>query len=259
MTYNKIGKLLIVETRVVGFFSNVNVIFTALQRLSKIGFKGENVYVQWNNPLYQDDNANLFERYFFKNGDKSDLTHTINAIDIGLPSGFFVDDNDDARNIINDILKSNLYFDSELYNNYKNTSVVKGRVLGVHIRGTDHTMHGQLLDIDFIMKKIDMDLDENYANIFVATDEEKNIKLLKNRYGDKLIYNQQITRSGDGTAIHFAGHKNKQKLANDVMLDCISLSLCSKIIMTASNVSGFALALNTNLIYHQIDRHLDYR
>ena len=55
---------LVIENRTEGFFSNFNLIIGSLSSLHDSEIK--NFYFQWNNPLYQDDKENLFDKYFYK-------------------------------------------------------------------------------------------------------------------------------------------------------------------------------------------------
>jgi hypothetical protein len=258
METSGIQKILIVEDRIVGFFSGMNVILGALARLSQLGFTRDQYSFLWSNRLYQTNNENLFEKYFFKNHENSGCTHSIKAINIGLPADFFL--NEESRHLMHDILVKNAYFSNEIYQQIKASSIITGQTLGVHIRGTDHTMHGKILGIDAIIKNINYELNHfQYENIFVATDESANLNLLIRQYGTKIIYNQKITRSENRNAIHFSNYEDREKLATDVLLDCISLSSCHKILITSSNVSSFALVLNKNLMYHYMDKHVAYQ
>lgn len=42
------------------------------------------------------------------------------------------------------------------------------------------------------------------------------------------------------------------------MRDGLSMSKCKKILMTASNVAGYALMVNPTIEYDQIDKHITF-
>jgi len=257
MENHSIRKILVIEDRVVGFFSNVLVIIGALARLSQLGITKDRYSFKWNNQLYQSDDENLFDKYLFKNHDDTSCTHSIKAIDLQLPNEFFL--TDARRTLLHETLEANSYFSNSIYKSLKVNSPVLGRTLGLHVRGMDHSQHGEILNIHLILEHVDNELkSQDYSSIFIATDEEKIIKLFSQRYGGILTYNHNITRSSTNNAIHFSNHQDKEKLAMDVLLDSISLSLCSKILITSSNVSGFSLILNKDLNYKYMDKHISY-
>jgi hypothetical protein len=82
--------------------------------------------------------------------------------------------------------------------------------------------------------------------------------MFKNRYGDMIRTNDNVYRSNNGIAIHHSKFSNLEKLVTDVMSDAISLSKCDEILITSSNVAGYALMLNPHIKFDQIDLHIEH-
>ena len=156
--------------------------------------------------------------------------------------------------LTDNIIKHFNYFENPYYQTLKSNCAKRDNCLGVHVRGTDHWRHGPIVDLDTYFKFIDRKLfEESYTNIFLATDEVRVVQGFQSRYGDKVFTNDEILRSETADGIHLSGVPNKEKLIEDVMLDAISLSLCDEILITSSNVSGYALTVNPFIKYTFID------
>lgn len=258
---------LIVENRPEGFFSNFNLIIGSLNYLydSKI----DNFYFHWNNPLYQENSENLFDKYFFKqnieeklkkkSADSNEIVFDkiYTTVDLGVHLFNFITPIEVYRKM-NSILRFHNYFDNEIYKSCNVASAKKEKSLGVHVRGTDHSRHGKLLTLEYYFSKIDERLNNHYDNLFLATDENKIVNAFKHRYGDRVFTNQEIKRSDTMQSIHYSNFPSKEKLVIDVMTDAASLANCDEIIITASNVSGYVLMVNPDIKYQQIDTHVEF-
>ena len=131
---------------------------------------------------------------------------------------------------------------------------IKGQnVLGVQIRGTDHSEEVVPVSLKRILKKIDLKIN-THDKLFVSTDDERVLLLLKNRYGSKLIYNE-VVRSGSEIAVHSDRTiKDRYRLGLEVLADCYCLSLCRNAILLHSNISYAALLFNPYLPYTLLER-----
>ena len=128
-------------------------------------------------------------------------------------------------------------------------------ILGIHIRGTDHAEEIPPAKFDKYIKVISAHL-PNYHKLFVATDDNNLKAKLERLYPDKIFFNE-VERSNSGTAVHLNNAlEDRIKLGLDVILDCFSLSACSKVILSPSNVSYAALLLNPELPYILIEHPL---
>jgi hypothetical protein len=248
-------KYIINQNRPVGFFSSFNIIVGALKHLHDNS--KSNFYIHWKNSLYQKDNKNLFDKYFYEqdtiieDGEHYEATDIGNIYDTTFNKELFLE--------LNKILKLYKHFDNEIYKKCYDSCIKLDNCLGIHVRGTDHYQHGKLLDIEDYFKAIDNKMSKNkYNKILIITDEQEKINLFEQRYGNILHLNKNVQRSNNSTAIHFTGFNDLDKLVTDVMSDAISLSMCEEIIITSSNVAGYALMINPNIKFNQIDLHIDH-
>jgi len=249
----------LIENRLEGFFSNVMVILYALNSIKSEGLSIKNISVLWHNSLYQDNEENLYDKYLFANNNLGNNFIDINAIDLYPFPGPFL--NLEIRNQLNTILHENYYTNNPYYKKNFLENIVKNTfVLGVQIRRTDHFLHGNFINLSCIIQLIQKELlNFEYEHIFIATDDVRCLTELLLIFKDKIIFNQGIARSTSDVPIHRANFVDKDKLANDVLKDAISLSKCTKILITSSNISSFALCLNKELKYEYMDRHIEYR
>lgn len=249
--------ILVQQTRPVGFFSSFNIMVGALNYFRKNNIR--NFYVSWTNGLYQEHDANLFDIFFYTQSipNPEEVEQVLDAVEIG--------------NVYEAILKQDLflelhktlqhydYFNNVTYKKCLEACVIRPNSLGVHVRRTDHAQHSELLDIGEYFRIVDTKIAEgNYTNLYVTTDDLHMVPLFKDRYGSMVYENHNALRSNNGVAIHFGNHNNKEKLALDVMVDAISLANCDEIIITSSNIAGYALMLNPTIKYKQIDTHKNH-
>jgi len=128
----------------------------------------------------------------------------------------------------------------------------KYKVLGVHIRKTDHSNEIVPVGLEYYFKKIDRQV-KHYDKLFVATDDRQVIQLCQTRYPEKLFY-LQVQRSEGPNAIHGnSSFDNHYQLGLDALLDSYSLSLCKKSILSPSNLSYAACLFNPQLKYELME------
>lgn len=249
-------RYLILETRHEGFFSNFMLIAGSLCRMYDNNTREFNVI--WKNPLYQTSDYNMFDKYFYKQEIYSDFNVKCTAHDLSVTMFNFITPVE-VFHKLNMIMNHYGCFDNEAFIQVKNDSVEKSNTLGVHVRRTDHARHGELLSDEYYFSKIDENLkNDNYDNIFLATDDFSVVLKFKNRYGNRIFCNEDITRLNGNIGIHYSNQPNKEKLAYDVMRDGLSMSKCKKILVTASNVAGYVLVVNPSINYDQIDKHVNF-
>lgn len=250
--------ILLIEDRKQGFFSCFNLILCGITKL--INANKQDFYVKWNNPLYQADNNNLFDKYFWS----QDCN---NLIFKEIYSAFNLQYDNDINKKIGKISIKNLdllktlvkknYFNNPIVKKCSETSFKSLNCLGVHVRKTDHSYHGLLLENDLYFKKIDENLDY-YGNIFLASDDKEVVLKFKNRYGNLLNINENIIRVTGNVGIHNHNFKDKEKLVLDVITDAFSLSFCDKILITQSNISNYIKVINPDIKYEYIDKDINY-
>lgn len=258
-------KLLIKQQRHSGFFSDFNLIVSSLLHCYKNNITDYNII--WNNWRYQDDQTkNLYDDVFVRQTviEMPDSILHVDALEEVKIWAPFVFANKSIFAELNNILTHIKYFENPIYN--KMFDIAKVQInkccLGVHARYTDSTQHRPYLPITDYFNAIETAVRKNKSinSLFVATDDEKVLEQIINRYGEKtVIYNKNIIRSTTGQGLHLdPTFPYKHKLMEDVILDGVCISLCNEVIHTASNVIGYSLMLNPECRSNQIDKHLPH-
>ena len=208
--------------------------------------------------MYQNGNENLFIKYFFELDELPFFDETHHAEIFG---GNLFKSTNDHEVFLNShlILKFYKYFENPIFLECMNNCIKNDACLGIHIRGTDHYLHGELLDESFYLNELEKKFNSYpFKSIFVATDEARYIDLLTKRFGNLVTYNNNIARSLSKVAVHMSGAPYKEKLITDVLMDALSLSCCEDILITSSNVSAYTLMINPYIKHTFIDKHILY-
>jgi len=128
------------------------------------------------------------------------------------------------------------------------------KTLAVHIRGTDYWTNQNTLD-EFCVRIQDNIEKNKYEKIFVASDNNQSINYIKEKFKNVLYYNTDI-RQNDLTSsapiCHNVSGEKKTKHGMDVLVECILLSKCDKIICVNSNVAAMACFLNPEMEFELI-------
>jgi len=250
-------KCLIHQSRAVGFFSSFNAIAASLKTMRDRGIQDFNI--KWYNALYQSTPDNLFDIYFYNQTplENFDEVHPATTLNSDINSPII---QRDPLIKLHKALTHFDYFNNKIFKQCKEAGVDNVGALGVHVRGTDHHEHGELLKLEYYFTIIDEELvSQTYNHLYLMTDETRIVDAFRDKYGDFVKINTGITRSSSTTAIHYSQNPFPEKLVLDVMTDAISLAACEKIIVTASNVAGYSLMVNPYIKYRQIDTHIVYR
>jgi hypothetical protein len=127
------------------------------------------------------------------------------------------------------------------------------RVLGIHIRRTDHPDAVAQVSVDDYIKEINKKI-LRFDKIFLATDDHAVAMRFGKLYGDKLWLNN-VVRSKNGQPLHGdLALTNKYQLGLDALADCYGLSLSSEALLYFSNLSYSALLFNPELKYKLMER-----
>lgn len=184
---------------------------------------------------YDYDASSVFLDNFFKNQTIHNIhnAHTL------------ADKNDlKLRNeILNKLLSPKTFLNEEI-NNLLTTLKIDNKTLGLQIRGTDKTSEIPKIPDNIIVQSISKTLNENQLNkIFLSTDDNHYLELIKNNFKKIVIYNENNLISYDGKPLHFSN--DREKINKDVLLDVYLLSNCEYFLYCYSNVSYLALTLGT--------------
>lgn len=139
-----------------------------------------------------------------------------------------------------------------IYNeNFKNK-----KVLGLHIRQTDHGEHGKLLDFDFYVNEIKKNID-NFDMLYVMSDNYEYLNKIENIFPNKIFYVEDIIRSNNDICVHFdKSIINRYKLGEDVLIETMLMCNCDTVLLTNSNICNFILAYNPDIKYYIMDLNL---
>jgi hypothetical protein len=126
------------------------------------------------------------------------------------------------------------------------------KILGIHIRKTDHFNEVEPAKDTSILRKVDEKI-RAFDKLFLATDDQEILRLFQKKYGEKLIFNP-FYRSSGVVAIH-GSEKNSNgfQLGKEALLDCLSLSFCNHVILSPSNLSYCVLVFNPELKYELVE------
>ncbi len=126
----------------------------------------------------------------------------------------------------------------------------KGRILGLHIRGTDFkdgfSRHPVLAKTEeYLDLAGEVFIKGSYDYIFLATDEEAIFQNALMRFGDKLLYFDTL-RSKDGKPLHYGGHKEREQdkylLGKEILRDVYMLGKCDGLVAGLSSIPIIARA-----------------
>ena len=122
------------------------------------------------------------------------------------------------------------------------------KVLGVHIRRTDHPGEVEPVALSVFKRTVHREI-RNYDKVFVATDDLPTLEEMVKEFGPLIIHND-VKRSTNGSPVHrLHPEEGRYELGLDALLDCYCLSFCQKAILLHSNLSYASLLLNPGLDY----------
>jgi hypothetical protein len=182
---------------------------------------------------YDYNASNVFLDNFLKNKTQHNIynAHTLaNKNDLQL-----------RYEVLNKILSPKLFLKDEINYLLKKFNI-NDKTLGLQIRGTDKNREIPRIPDDFIITSVKKTLNENNLNkIFLSTDDNYYLELIKNNFKEILIHNENNLISYDGNPLHFSN--DRKKTNKDVLLDVYLLSNCNYFLYCFSNVSYLALTL----------------
>jgi hypothetical protein len=126
----------------------------------------------------------------------------------------------------------------------------KGRVLGVHYRGTDKVEESPVVPYDSVKRNIEhyLKLSPETDCVFIASDDTNFIEIMeKAPVGRPIIYRNDSVRSRDGNSIHKSAHTDRYQINRDAIVNCLILSRCDALLKTASILSGWSKLFNPQL------------
>ncbi len=123
------------------------------------------------------------------------------------------------------------------------------KILGVHIRGSDHFTEIEPVPIRKFFRLIQKK-HQAFDKIFLATDDKNILNTFLDEFGKEKILFHPAVRSADEVATHTTTNfQNRYQLGLEALTDCYSLAHCAEAILVHSNLSYTALVLNPDLPY----------
>ena len=155
-------------------------------------------------------------------------------------------DKDDLRlrhKILNRILSPKSFLTNEIAD-LLTTLSIDDRTLGIQLRGTDKVTEIPKTPDNIIINSITKTINQyQLSKLFLSTDDNYYLELIKNNFKEILVYNKNNVISYDNKPIHFS--ENRKQINKDVLLDAYILSNCKYFLHCFSNVSYLALTLGS--------------
>jgi hypothetical protein len=130
------------------------------------------------------------------------------------------------------------------------------KTVSVHRRDTDMRV-GHHITAPVLEQYYSIIDEENYQNIFLMSDNEKDLNLFKERYGDKIInYEDETTSKNPDAPFFLTGETDSESMKKHIenlTLNTFILSKTKKLICSKSNLSAFAILFNPNLKYIKLN------
>ncbi|MBR1797346.1 MAG: hypothetical protein IJ757_04965 [Clostridiales bacterium] len=131
------------------------------------------------------------------------------------------------------------------------------KVLGVHYRGTDYSVgmkaHPVSASLEQYVTYIDEALSIGYEAVFLATDDINALNAFKDRYGDRILFYDDVIRSSGKKGVHLDKHdrdNDQYYLGLEVLRDMYTLSECEGLVSGLSQVSIFARIMKLSCGYN---------
>ena len=155
------------------------------------------------------------------------------------------------RQIAQDIIKRHLVLKphiQKLIDDFYNSNLRGFKILGVHKRGTDISIHHEPASLEFFFESVDKVMHE-YDRIFLSTDEKRVVDAFKQRYSN-VVNASYNTLSNYSNLPNFKTNEGKSdgyQVGVEAILDAYLLAKCDFLIKGNSNLSNFSLLANPEL------------
>lgn len=143
----------------------------------------------------------------------------------------------------------------------KDRGIIEGRrVLGTHLRGTDHSAHGKTLTLDQRLDQVAKHLDSgSFDSLFVMTDERRYLDAALHRFGTRVCYLEGVERSESSAPLHHGRTAaNGNKILTDMVREAMLLANCNGQLLSRSGVSAFVRCLNPRATFNLFEEDLTH-
>lgn len=214
-------------------------------------------FIDWSdkNPYYEEEGVdgikNPFE-YYFKQITSHDLLEDKNEYKIlnaRVKMKNSYKNNQDLSNLV-EINKKYMKLREDVEEKITsdiNELLKHKKTLAVHIRGVEWgniKNHPIPLGLDKYVEQIDKALEqENFEQIFLATDSDDTIDYMSNKYSGKIVFYKDVARASKGSTTlaifdsSIQRENNHYLLGLEVLRDMMTLASCDGLIAGLSNIS----------------------
>lgn len=272
ITYKSFGNLnknkffyVIRRNPTAGFFSNITFVLNHLKICEAIGFipivDMKNYPTLHNEVEGKNKNKNSWDCYFKKLNNHS-LKEVYKSKNVFLSSEKFennmalsITDKEISKYLIKIKVKNHIHLKVNRF--IQKNFDKKKKILGVHFRGSTYkTARGHAFPstIDLMIKKIDNLLKKhNYEKIFLVTEEQKYLNVLKKVYKEKIIFYNSFRMYNLDSFKIFPRKNHRYLLGEEILIETLILSKCQGLTFVKSNVISAAIAFSKNKIkLHEI-------
>ena len=155
------------------------------------------------------------------------------------------------RNLVNGLINKYIKLKPHIQNKIEQfyNDHFKGQyVICVHYRGTDKIHEAPFVPYEIVIDSLNEHIAKNQLEnykIFVATDEERFLQMMNERYPGSIIAYSTL-RSNDNHAVHVFAKENYLK-GEEAIIDCLLLSKGDFLIRTSSNLSIWSTYFNPSI------------
>lgn len=259
--YNKKKKFYIIRRNpTAGFFSNITFVLNHLKICDAMGFLPivdmKNYPTLHNEVVPIKKNRNSWD-YYFKKLNKYSLNEIYKSKNVFLSSEKFernmalsITDKKISKYLKKIEIKQHIHLKVNKFIQ-KNFSK-KQKILGVHFRGSTYkTARGHAFPstIDLMIKAIDNLLKKyNYDKIFLVTEEQKYLNILKKIYKEKIIFYQSYRMNNLDSFKIYPRKNHRYLLGEEILIETLILSKCQGLTFVKSNVISAAIVFSKNKI-----------
>ena len=161
---------------------------------------------------------------------------------------------------LHSVFSRHLRFTDEMMVAFENDRTVlgEGRIMGVHLRGTDHASHGRTLTVDQRLDQVESRLEhDRFDALFVMTDERGYLDAAIRRFGGMVRFLTGVERSASNAPLHHDRKvPNGTKILTDLVREAVLMSNCEDQVLARSGVSAFVRCLNPSVRYNLFEEDL---
>ena len=255
-----------------GFFSNITFVLNHLKICKEMNFIpiiDMKNYPSLHNEVNIIKNTKNSWEYYFEKLNKYSLDEVYKSKNVYLSSKkfqkkMFIDMTDAKISKYFSKIKVKKEILQKIDNFYKKKFKRNDKILGVHFRGSTYKTargHGFPLTKDLMIKNIQFLLKKfNYNKIFVVTEEQEYLKILKENFKDKLIYYNSFRMKKLDSFKIYPRKNHRYLLGEEILIETVLLAKCDGLTFIKSNViSAAKMFAKKKIKFHEIYLGLNTR